>query len=63
MKKQLSLHCPQCGCDQFVDAEQVQPSETVNCTACGAATLLSDLPETDTAWDAKRGELGKPVQS
>jgi len=63
MKKQLSLHCPQCGCNQFVDAEQVQPSEAVNCTACGAATLLSDLPETDTAQDAEHGELGKSAQS
>ena len=58
MKKQLSLHCPQCGCNQFVDAEQVKPSEAVNCTACGAATLLSDLPDTDTAPDAERGESG-----
>lgn len=54
MTKALSLRCPQCGADQFVDAEQVKPSDTVICTACNASTLLEDLSQTGTAQEAER---------
>lgn len=57
MKKQLSLRCPQCGGNQLVDAEDVQPSQAAICTACGAATLLSDLSQTDAAQEAERSAI------
>ncbi|HRN74603.1 Lar family restriction alleviation protein [Ottowia sp.] len=54
MKKSLSLRCPQCGGNEFVDTEHVNPSDTVICSACNASMLLSDLSQTRAAQEAER---------
>ncbi len=57
MKQQLSLRCPQCGGNQLVATEDVQPSHAVICTACGAATRLSSLSQTNAAQEAERSAI------
>jgi ribosomal protein S27AE len=62
----LVLLCPQCGSDQFVNAEHINPESQATCGACGHTTQASTLMATardkkalELAVEAARATFGK----